>query len=89
MLTFDDEFLRVSKNQMLKNIRVTLFVLVGLLSSVSLAETLSPAMLEQFKSLPASQQRALAQQYGVNLDSITNQSAATVRPIAEPGPQLQ
>ena len=41
-------------------------------SSVSAAQTPSAAQIEQFKQLPASQQQALAKQYGIDLGALTN-----------------
>ena len=41
-------------------------------SSTSAAQTPSAAQIEQFKQLPASQQQALAKQYGIDLGALTN-----------------
>ncbi|MDB2409804.1 SLBB domain-containing protein [Pseudomonadales bacterium] len=46
----------------------TVFLLT---SSMSLAQTPTAAQIEQFKSLPAAQQQALARQYGVDLDALS------------------
>lgn len=52
------------------------------LSAIALAITPTPEQIEQFKRLPPEQQRALAQQYGVDLDSVLNTSSNT--PIPPP-----
>ena len=44
------------------------------------AQSISPAQIEQFKSMPRAQQEALAQQYGVDLSSITNGGSQQQRP---------
>jgi polysaccharide biosynthesis/export protein len=43
------------------------------------AQSITPAQIEQFRSLPKAQQEALASQYGVDLDQITG-SASQPRP---------
>lgn len=40
-------------------------------SSISFAQTPSAAQIEQFKQLPPSQQQAIAKQYGIDLNAIT------------------
>ena len=47
---------------------VTLFAL--LISHSSFSQTPSAAQIEKFKQLPASQQQAIAKQYGINLDAL-------------------
>lgn len=49
---------------------VTLFTL--LISRSSFSQVPSAAQIEKFKQLPASQQQAIAKQYGINLDSLSN-----------------
>lgn len=39
------------------------------------AQSISPAQIEQFKNMPRAQQEALARQYGVDLDSITDSAS--------------
>lgn len=41
------------------------------------AATLSPQMIEQFKSLPKAEQERMAKQYGVDLSTLTNQSQSS------------
>ena len=43
----------------------------------SSAQTISPAMMAQFQSLPKAQQEALAKQYGVDLDTIMGGGASS------------
>lgn len=52
------------------------------------AQMISPAMLEQFKSLPRAQQEALAKQYGVNLADIGLGGSGTSSKLAMPGEPL-
>ncbi|MBE1286454.1 MAG: sugar transporter [Alteromonadaceae bacterium] len=64
------------------------FVTVGL-SASALAQTPTPAMIEQFKSLPRAQQEALAQQYGIDLSAVTGGMGRTAGvQLAEPGQAL-
>jgi protein involved in polysaccharide export with SLBB domain len=64
------------------------FVAVGLNAS-ALAQTPTPAMIEQFKSLPRAQQEALAQQYGIDLSAVTGGMGRTVGvQLAQPGQAL-
>jgi len=60
-----------------------------LLSSHLYAATPSAAQIQQFKSLPAAQQQALASQYGVDIDSINspttqNDQITNTEPTIEP-----
>jgi len=55
----------------------------------SMAQNISPAMIEQLKSLPQSQQMALAKQYGVNLDQLGVGSGAKSTALATPGQALE
>ncbi|MEW6996861.1 SLBB domain-containing protein [Colwelliaceae bacterium BS250] len=58
---------------MQKIIKVISFIAVCSLSFASLAQTPSPAQIEQFKKLPESQQRSLAQSMGVDYNMIKAQ----------------
>ena len=53
-------------------VRLVFSFMLLIQSSVSAAQTPSAAQIEQFKQLPASQQQALAKQYGIDLGSLTN-----------------
>ena len=53
------------------NLKNLLLPLALLLPIAAQAQSISPAQLEQFKSLPKAQQESLARQYGVDLDDIT------------------
>jgi len=66
------------------------FMLLGLLllGSNLHAQAISPAMMEQFKSLPKSQQEALAKQYGVNLDDLGLGGGKSATKLAVPGEQI-
>jgi polysaccharide export outer membrane protein len=57
-------------------------------SSIVAAQTLSPAMIEQFKSLPKTEQEALAKQYGVDLSVINKGSDAVDSSLAAPANAL-
>ena len=53
------------------------------------AQSITPAQIEQFKSLPQAQQEALARQYGVDLDSLgssNGQNSAQDEAIRNPAP---
>ena len=70
---------------MLKIAIQTLFVVtISLWASLSTfdasAQSVSPAMLEQFKQLPKSEQQRLAKQYGVDLNSAAVNSAKQAEP---------
>jgi polysaccharide export outer membrane protein len=52
------------------------------------AQQISPAMIEQLKSLPKSQQVALAKQYGVDLQALQLDSASSTMTLAMPGQPL-
>lgn len=54
----------------LKIVLVTLFAL--LISRSSFSQVPSAAQIEKFKQLPASQQQAIAKQYGIDLNSLSN-----------------
>lgn len=73
------------------NIRIkllgSLLFITAMCGSAS-AESISPAMLQQLKSLPPAEQQALAKQYGVDLNAVAGQPAAP-KPVAKPGVSLQ
>ncbi|HSH13830.1 MAG TPA: polysaccharide biosynthesis/export family protein, partial [Desulfurivibrionaceae bacterium] len=52
------------------NLKNVLLIAGLLLPTGAAAQSISPAQIEQFKSLPKAQQEALARQYGVDLDAI-------------------
>lgn len=66
-----------------KTLSIT-FLLTALLTGSGVAADISPAMLAQFKQLPAAQQQALAAQYGVDLNSISGSSAGSAPVVAAP-----
>lgn len=69
----------------------TLFVIaivtLGLSNGV-FAQNIDPAMLAKFQQLPKSQQQALAKQYGIDLNSITQSVGNTRTPLAQIGEPL-
>ena len=62
-------------------------VTLGLSSGV-FAQNIDPAMLAKFQQLPKSQQQALAKQYGIDLNSITQSGGNTRMPLAQIGEPL-
>lgn len=50
---------------------------------VAAAPTPTPEQIEQFRKLPPEQQKALAAQYGVNLETVTT-SGQTIKPLEQP-----
>lgn len=64
---------------------------VALFSAASLAQaqTISPAMIEQFKNLPRPQQEALAKQYGINLSDLGLGGGQTGSRLAAPGEAIE
>ena len=61
-----------------------------LLSAGVSAQTISPQMMQQFKSMPRAQQEALAAQYGIDLDQALGGGARGVdTDIAIPGEPLE
>lgn len=74
------------------NLKKRLLTLVLLLPMVAAAQSITPAQIEQFKSLPKAQQEALARQYGVDLNALTGGNAASSRPqpvqVVEPVNQI-
>ena len=65
-------------------------VIAGILLPFGLAaQTVTPQMMEQIKSLPRAQQEVLAKQYGVDLDEILGgRRGNTAQEIARPGDSL-
>lgn len=53
------------------NLKKLFFTISLLLPTVVSAQSITPAQIEQFKSLPKVQQEALAKQYGVDLSQLT------------------
>ncbi|NRP15376.1 Polysialic acid transport protein KpsD precursor [Marinobacterium sp. xm-a-152] len=84
-------FIKIGPAQMFKVIKRSIFLTLGLSLVInSNAQTLSPAMLEQFKSLPLSEQQALAKQYGVDLGSIKSSSKSSpVGTVSQELPQAE
>lgn len=57
------------------NLKQKLILALALLPAMAVyAQSITPAQIEQFKSLPKAQQEALAQQYGVDLSQLTGSS---------------
>jgi hypothetical protein len=48
------------------------------------AQSITPAQIEQFKSLPKAQQEALARQYGVDLNQFTQSQQPGISQPAQP-----
>lgn len=65
------------------------FLLTALLTGSGVAANISPAMLAQFKQLPAAQQQALAAQYGVDINSLNAQSADGLEQASSAQPTLE
>ena len=73
----------------LKNLLLTLALLLPIAAQ---AQSISPAQIERFKSLPKAQQEALASQYGVDLDSISggiSSSSSNGEQIRNPEPVVK
>jgi len=64
-------------------------LIVTLVSVGAAAQTISPQMLQQLKSMPRAQQEALAKQYGVDLDQVLGGAKDTGAAIATPGEPLE
>jgi protein involved in polysaccharide export with SLBB domain len=71
-------------------IKNLLLFLVLLIPFAAQAQSITPAQIEQFKSLPKAQQEALARQYGVDLNqpassdqARTNQPVPVINPLPE------
>lgn len=69
-------------------IKNLLLILALLLPFTVHAQSISPAQIEQFKSLPKAQQKALASQYGVDLNQFSqsgqSQASQTTQPVVHP-----
>jgi len=58
------------------NLKQKLILALALLPAMSVyAQSITPAQIEQFKSLPQAQQQALARQYGVDLSQLTGSTS--------------
>ncbi|MDB2554177.1 SLBB domain-containing protein [Porticoccaceae bacterium] len=64
-------------------------LILTLLSIGAAAQTVSPQMLQQFKSMPRAQQEALAKQYGLDLDQVLGGSKTSSAAISTPGQPLE
>jgi polysaccharide export outer membrane protein len=63
-------------------------LLLILLSVGAAAQTISPQMLQQLKSMPRAQQEALAKQYGIDLGQVIGGGKTIGAAIATPGESL-
>lgn len=74
------------------NLKKRLLIFALLLPMVAAAQSITPAQIQQFKSMPKAQQEALARQYGVDLDALTGGNSAADRPqpvqVVEPVSQI-
>lgn len=69
-----------------------LLLVLALVPLSTAAQSISPAQVAQFKSLPKAQQESLARQYGIDLDAVTGsgqrqqapQQAEVVEPLEQP-----
>ena len=64
-------------------------LLLTLLSLDAAAQTISPQMLQQIKSMPSAQQEALAKQYGIDLGQVMGGGKTSGAAIAAPGEPLE
>lgn len=63
------------------SVKKLLLPLALLLPLTAMAQSISSAQIEQFKQLPRAQQEALAERYGIDLDSLGSTSqGANQRP---------
>ncbi len=65
------------------NVKKVCLLIASLMATVALqvsAATPTPEQIEMFSKLPRAQQEALARQYGVDLDALTQQSGANSQP---------
>lgn len=69
--------------------RLCLFFAVIVFSISALAVTPSPAMLEQLKKLPKSEQQRIARQYGFDLDKLNQSPSADAVDTSEKDSQVQ
>ena len=65
-----------------------LSAVLALFSISVTAADISPAMIEQFKAMPKSQQEALARQYGIDLNAQTN-SGSVASEVGQPAAPLE
>ncbi|RBP69249.1 SLBB domain-containing protein [Marinobacter nauticus] len=74
------------------NLKKRLLIFALLLPMVAAAQSITPAQIQQFKSMPKAQQEALARQYGVDLNALTGGNSAADRPqpvqVVEPVSQI-
>ncbi|MCG8523339.1 MAG: SLBB domain-containing protein [Pseudomonadales bacterium] len=74
------------------NLTKRLLIFALLLPMVAAAQSITPAQIEQFKTLPKAQQEALARQYGVDLNTLTGGNVTATRPqpvqVVEPVSQI-
>ncbi len=72
------------KRSLINTLKTSLFCLVMAASAFQAAAvSVTPQMIEQFKQLPQTEQRRLAQQYGID-PSMLGGSVTTSQPIAQP-----
>ncbi|WP_144822383.1 SLBB domain-containing protein [Marinobacter piscensis] len=73
------------------NFKKLLLSMALLLPIAAQAQSISPAQIERFKSLPKAQQEALAKQYGVDLDSIGGSGTGSTNgdQVRNPPPVVQ
>ena len=62
------------------NLKSLILPLALLLPMAVNAQSITPAQIEQFKSLPQAQQEALARQYGIDLDNFSISGPQDQRP---------
>ena len=72
---------------LLRQIGIISAILLSISSSV-FAQSISPQMIAQLKSMPKAQQQALAKQYGINLDDYLGQAQSKTK-LAQPGMAIQ
>ena len=84
-ITYARAYFKASVVSLLKSLPL----IVTLVSVGAAAQTISPQMLQQLKSMPRAQQEALAKQYGVDLDQVLGGAKNTGAAIATPGEPLE
>jgi len=70
-------------------LRLCAFFALFTLSTAALAVTPSPAMMDQLKKLPKSEQQRIAKQYGFDLDKLEQQTPAEETDTGEKDSQVQ
>ncbi len=70
-------------------LRLSVFFALFALNTAALAVTPSPAMMEQLKKLPKSEQQRIAKQYGFDLDKLEQQAPAAEIDSGEKDSQVQ